>query len=497
VSFYPASFGARARAGLVCLVLILLAPLAQAAGAGKVLFARGNVFAVQTDGVSRRLSVGEAVNVGEHLVTGPQGMLQLRLSDGALISLRGNSDYQIRRQQTQGLLEQAGTLFSGWMRAVSGAIGEARPESVSYNTPTATIGIRGTSFQMIHVPPSGLAGYEDAEPGTYVYLEQGGVQASSEAGKRFLDPGDVVWIAEASRRPEPAPRQRRLFHPQSLSAAESESSPVTVEDTPEALDGRDEGRIHEPLFVESDASPVAYTRVVGVSAWGDPVEGLSSGNVAYVDSGAARTMVEQREFGPGLESRILAGQNDAALSDQGFHQLADGSEINWGVWGGGSYTVDGTDASGAALTQQTPAADWHYMMGSNGIFDENELLAKGPTGSVTFNYVGGTTLTSPATPDTYAIDSGSIDVVFGSTNVDLQVTSLVLSGPSALNFNSALTPVADFFNNGVPLTDPGDPNASGVISGYFVGTNAEGLIGGLEITDGALNDYAGTAAFER
>jgi hypothetical protein len=207
--------------------------------------------------------------------------------------------------------------------------------------------------------------------------------------------------------------------------------------------------------------------------------------------------VEHSQFGPGLESRVLAGQDETALTDTGFTFLADGTEVNWGVWGDGSYTLDGTDSDGLPLQTTTPAADWHYMVASNAIFDEAELLSLGlPAGTYSYSYIGGTDFTSPTGAAGYLIDSGQIDLILGAS-ADMDVVALTISdGVNTVGLNSGAAPVSvtQFYDNGIQLLDGGTP--SGSIQGTFVGKQAEGIISNVIYNDGA-DDYSATAAFQR
>ncbi|MGH8029676.1 MAG: hypothetical protein ACREO3_07060, partial [Arenimonas sp.] len=65
---------------------LMLGPLAAHAAAGQVLFALGRV-EIQRGGQSFVAQRGTAVEVGDAIATGPTGLAQVRLKDGALLSL--------------------------------------------------------------------------------------------------------------------------------------------------------------------------------------------------------------------------------------------------------------------------------------------------------------------------------------------------------------------------------------------------------------------------
>jgi hypothetical protein len=90
------------------------------------------------------LEVGSNVVQNEHLSTGPQGQLQLLFRDGTTLTLGPGSDLTIDNFVYDPEAETAKlamTAASGVFRFVGGAASKGEP--VVFNTPTATIGIRG------------------------------------------------------------------------------------------------------------------------------------------------------------------------------------------------------------------------------------------------------------------------------------------------------------------------------------------------------------------
>src|SRR5690606_35475279 len=193
---------------------VMTAALHAAEQAGKILYSRGSVSIVDVQDSARGGRTGAPLFEGDRIVTGTGAIAQIRLSDGALVALRGSSDYQIETQQygeEEDLYEQAGKLFTGWMRSITGAIGKKYPQKVSQSTTVATIGIRGTTYQLISIPPEGLPEYPGEEPGTYVMLEEGQVEIFGEAGSRLLKPGDIVFVPAAGGAPQLRPDKTSMF----------------------------------------------------------------------------------------------------------------------------------------------------------------------------------------------------------------------------------------------------------------------------------------------
>jgi len=124
------------------LALGLLSAVARAE-AGVVAFALGQ------SSVER----GQSVYVGDVIRTGSDGHVHLRFVDGALLSLRPNSELSIDEytyvpdQPDQNRVRF--TLRAGTVRSVSGEAGRLNKEGYRMNTPISAIGIRGTDYTVI------------------------------------------------------------------------------------------------------------------------------------------------------------------------------------------------------------------------------------------------------------------------------------------------------------------------------------------------------------
>jgi hypothetical protein len=120
---------------------------ALATPAGLVEFAVGRVMAVGGDGRDRELAKGSSVESGDRVLT-YDGRAQIRFTDGAFVSLAPNTDYLIKSYRYDGRADGSEqgvfTLVKGAVRTVSGMVGRVNKSAYRLETPTATIGIRGT-----------------------------------------------------------------------------------------------------------------------------------------------------------------------------------------------------------------------------------------------------------------------------------------------------------------------------------------------------------------
>lgn len=96
-------------------------------------------------------AAGMKLFLDDTLRTGPDGSMGIILRDDSTLSLGPESRLVIRtflfspRKGKFGLLAR---LSRGTMAYFSGLIGKLAPESVRFETPTSSIGIRGTRFVM-------------------------------------------------------------------------------------------------------------------------------------------------------------------------------------------------------------------------------------------------------------------------------------------------------------------------------------------------------------
>jgi hypothetical protein len=89
--------------------------------------------------------------IGDTLVTGRDGSLGVILRDDSSLSIGPGSRLVLRRfrfSPSEGKFELVARISRGTMAYLSGLIGRLSPEKVRIETPSATIGIRGTRFAL-------------------------------------------------------------------------------------------------------------------------------------------------------------------------------------------------------------------------------------------------------------------------------------------------------------------------------------------------------------
>ncbi len=93
--------------------------------------------------------VGTKLMAGDILVTGSDGSLGVILRDNSTLSIGPQSSLAIEEflfSPSEGKLGLLARITRGTMAYISGLIGKSAPGSARFETPVATIGIRGTRF---------------------------------------------------------------------------------------------------------------------------------------------------------------------------------------------------------------------------------------------------------------------------------------------------------------------------------------------------------------
>ena len=160
-------------AWILPLLCLLGSPLALAAPAGNIEKLSGEVLLGRDANTLRPARANDEVHEGDLLATG-NGEALIRFTDNALLTLRPQTRMVVTTysDQGEGKGNYAFSLLRGAFRAVTGLIGKVRPEAARFSTPTATIGIRGTDFELAVVTEDSA----DTRAGTYNYVHSGGTR---------------------------------------------------------------------------------------------------------------------------------------------------------------------------------------------------------------------------------------------------------------------------------------------------------------------------------
>ena len=169
------------------------ASLAQASIAGSVEFVSGGASIRAASGQTRPAIRGAVLNAGDSVETTQGGRVQLRMVDGAFISLQPQTLLRLDAYAMAGTsaTEDRGFLglLRGGLRTVTGSIGRVNRNGYRLTTPTATVGIRGTEFAVT------------ADAGTRVNVTDGIVALCNSGGCLDVGSGQSGFAPDATTQP--------------------------------------------------------------------------------------------------------------------------------------------------------------------------------------------------------------------------------------------------------------------------------------------------------
>jgi len=137
-------------AGVLALASLAAAPaFAQdPAAAGRIKVASGSVFVVR-GGAQMSVQAGQVVYQADVIRTGSDGHVGVTLKDDTRVSLGPGSEVHLDRfsyAPAEGQLALAMKVIRGVVAYVSGHIAKLSPDAVRIETPSAILGVRGTTL---------------------------------------------------------------------------------------------------------------------------------------------------------------------------------------------------------------------------------------------------------------------------------------------------------------------------------------------------------------
>ncbi|MBM3856305.1 MAG: FecR domain-containing protein, partial [Verrucomicrobia bacterium] len=184
------------RMGLIAGALAL-ASSAVFANSGQITHLSGTLSAKKADGSVRILSLRSEIAAGETLTTEKDTYANVRFADGGNMTIKPNSSirfeklvYDPSRPKEDSF---AATLIAGGLRMITGLIGQRSRDNFRMGTSNATIGIRGTTFNVDDCV-EGSTGCGNLPPGVYVGVTDGSVEVSNPAGRMVVGTGQFSVI---------------------------------------------------------------------------------------------------------------------------------------------------------------------------------------------------------------------------------------------------------------------------------------------------------------
>jgi hypothetical protein len=446
---------------LLALISTAFAGQAQAA-AGRVEFAIGPATVVGADGRTRAAARGTEVDAGDTVRTQQNGRVQVRMADGAYISLQPNTEFGIKDYKFEGKTDGSENAFysllKGAMRTVTGLIGRVNRNKYLVSTPTATVGIRGTG-------------------GVIQVQDDGSTLVQGTSGVWFLaNPSGTIDIPAGVSGVAPSdPNQP----PQETTDVPT-SGPAPLPPQQDFAQGNQR---------ENDGDPVLVSPIV-------PLQSGDGYGAIFAFSQSSQGLLIPRvlqEFGSatfngsGQLTHFSAFSESGYSIDAGVHaDFGTDGILAWGRWVG-DVTADNL------VEKYGPSQGIHYVVGT-------PTPSMPTSGSGTYTLVG-------ATKPTYMDGSNLPGTFTGTLSVDFAIQLLTANFTVAmpdrtyqLSGDTRSLSTSNFSLSASSITGCA-ASCSAFIQGFFAGPSAERAGVGYHITDSDFEtftkDVLGTAAFAK
>src|SRR6267378_4013594 len=376
---------------LIILLGLLSAPGLASAQAGRFLLAVGDVVVARGQ-AEIRAATGTPVQSGDTVRVGPASNAQIRMTDESIVGLRPGTVFRIDAYEYSGQAEPRSifSLLKGGFRTVTGAIGRLHNrERYAVRTPTATIGIRGTHYTVVHcdddcggvtdgrIEVVNQTGEHEFAANTFFYVASAGT-----APQNLIAPPNFLYDRLEGQARSRGNQGNESSETLARSGLNAESRPSEVPPPPQP----------SPFIVteqkNSSGQPavLAAASALGFAGAWTSATGDANSVTAFVSnemltrtgSGTSQTLTAFNIPGTASGAASVLGP----ISESGGFDPGDGSvNANWGVWAVGSIT------DGLGTTRIPGGA--HYIFGN---LTPPEVIAA-RTGTLSMIPAGGTTPT--------------------------------------------------------------------------------------------------------
>lgn len=192
---------------MLMLAFCLILPATVHASVGKIIMAIGEV-SINRGGKSIPAKKDTVVEVGDAIVTGGTSNAQVKFNDGAIVALRPNTEFKVNEYKFNGKAdgtEKADvSLTKGGVRAVTGAIGRSNRDNLKVNAAVATIGIRGTGFNIVFCDAACKEKSPQSKEGLYAGVFEGKIVVANKGGTTAdMGVNRFAYVANENSAPQP------------------------------------------------------------------------------------------------------------------------------------------------------------------------------------------------------------------------------------------------------------------------------------------------------
>lgn len=449
--------------------------MAEAQPAGKVIMSIGAVSYIR-DGKESPAPRNTVILSGDTLHTGATSNAQIRFDDGGVVALRPNTEFKVNafnyKGKNDGSESASVSLLKGGVRAVTGAIGRANHDNYKVDAVVATIGIRGTGFNIVLCDEACKQTDKKLQDGLYAGVFEGRIALSNQSGSTLeLGVNQFAHVGGLKASPvqllEPPSILRDALEAQKLIKQKSlKANGVTEDDAGNVVEKAPRDQVGGGTVVTStkvdkvDLAPPTKAAAPPSQYFDTRGLGDSVALPATKPSGTYWSF-QSSEFNPSGSQRrsdnmVLERVNDAktmgftqgdannlqTVSKNGTDAYAingaytakqkeggsDAGVVSWGRWAGGSALVGNYGA-----VNYTESQGFHWIAGARLYEVPSEVRNK----SFTFNLIGATQPTEAvanAQPG-WRVYGGNMTANFGSTNVGVSGTMNLYYGQGSQGGN--------------------------------------------------------------
>lgn len=186
----------------LAILLGSLTSSAFAAPAGVLLFAQEGAQVIDAAGVTRPAKQGDTLQTGERLLTPPNGITQVKLPDGSLISVRPGTEMRLDTPPAGAPTQQQIALIHGAVRVIGAELMDKQKSSaITLQTGQATLQLTGADIESAVVRPDSQKPQGQGDAGSYNRLQFGAGTLRSGTVLEPLALRQVSFISLASFQP--------------------------------------------------------------------------------------------------------------------------------------------------------------------------------------------------------------------------------------------------------------------------------------------------------
>ena len=423
-----------------------------AVSAGVAQFVAGNVNVRGNDGQTRPLTKGQEIESGQVIFTGETGRAQVKFTDGGLVSLQPNTQFNIASYVDKDDPKEDRfivNLLSGSMRAITGLIGKRNKSNYRVNISTSTIGIRGSSFSASLNPNGSVT----------VTAEKDAIEVCNAGVCVGLLAGESVIVSNSTDPPVRTINRASIPTPGPAQQVQVVGNNTTADGRSILLSVSSSARVQIPLNGVGLAGLTTLTHF-------NPTAGLPPGF-------DAASPAEPHNFTNGLLTNFSTNLNvysigASAVTESGYvGSIAGGDLMGWGSW-------SLADQFNLFTSTTSPQPRLHYVTGV-------PTPVMPSVGILTYSFVGGSapTLFNGAAGTLSNASTFTANYTAGSVSANIITSFGTVTG-------TALTSGSSF------------ATGSGDIKGFFSGPKADnaGMVY-YGFNAGAGGNYTGAVVFQR